>query len=186
MLDEAVVDRRYAAGWVVAVLVAVVGGTVGAASAPFVVGFAVLFATQVAATYAVTRGVVVALDLALEEPPAPPASGYVAGWDAGAGRKELSQGRLGGSLLPTTPDGDGGESDIDPDDPGGTSGPLAPRSSAEGGSSDLGRRDDAPTVAGAEAAGDSSAEPAEDDVGSDIAPFADGDGEIDTTDGRDE
>lgn len=184
-LREAVVDHRYASGWAVGALLALVGGAIGVVSAPFVVGFAVLFVTQVASTYAVTRGVIGALDLALEDPPAPPASGYVAGWDDGPRRKELSQGRLGGSLLPTTPGDDADGSDIDRSEPSGPSGPLAPTSEGGDGSSDRNRPGDAPSAAGATGDGSDSESP-EDGVGGDIAPFVEGDGEIDTADGPDE
>lgn len=181
-LRDAVVDSGYASGWAVGVLVGLVGGAIGTVTAPFVVGFAVLFATQLAATYAVTRGVIAALDLALEDPPAPPASGYVPGWDDGPRRKELSQGRLGGSLLPTTPDDDGDASDIDRNEPSGTSGPLATRGDGGDEPSARDRPSDATASGGARTSGASDGESTDDDVGSDIAPFVEGDGDVDTND----
>lgn len=179
-LREAVDDHRYASGWAVGALLALVGGAIGVISAPFVVGFAVLFATQVAATYAVTRGVIGALDLALEDPPAPPASGYVAGWDDGPRRKELSQGRLGGSLLPTTPGDDADGSDIDRSEPSGPSGPLAPTSDGSDATSEADRASDASSAGEAAAGDESDQESSPVEGGSDIAPFVEGDGDIDT------
>lgn len=185
VLREAVVDHRYASGWIVGALVALLGGAIGAVSAPFVVGFAVLFATQVAATYAVTRGVIAALDLTLEDPPAPPASGYVPGWDDGPRRKELSQGRLGGSLLPTTP-GDGGDgSDIDRDEPSGTPGTLAPTGGGGDASTDLDRPNDPPSAGGAKSSDGPDSDDTDEEAGSDIAPFVESEGDLDTTDERD-
>lgn len=184
-LREAVVDHRYATGWLVGALVTLVGGAIGGVSALFVVGFAVLFATQVAATYAVTRGVIAALDLTLEEPPAPPASGYVPGWNDGPKRKELSQGRLGGSLLPTTPGDDGDGSDIDRNEPAGSPGTLATTGDGGDGSADRGRPSDVPTAGDVETGDGSDPESTDDEVGSDLAPFVEGDGEIDTADERD-
>lgn len=108
-MRAAVVDGSYLKAWGVGAGVAAVGGAAGAALSVAVAGLGVLFATQTAAVHAATRGVVRSLDITLEDPPAPPASGYVPGWDDGNERKELSDGRLGGSLLPTTPDDEGDE-----------------------------------------------------------------------------
>jgi hypothetical protein len=89
-MRAAAVDGSYLRAWSVGAGVAAVGGAAGAALSVAVVGLGVLFATQVAAVHAATRGVVRSLDITLEDPPAPPASGYVPGWDDGDGRKELT------------------------------------------------------------------------------------------------
>lgn len=124
-LRDAVVDHRYFGRWLLAGVVVAFGGTIGAALTPVVLGFVVLFAVQVAATYAVTQGVILSLDLTLEAPPPAPASGYVPDWDDGSRRKQLSAGRLGGSLLPTTPDGDEGDGPVGTDETPPTPGSLA-------------------------------------------------------------
>lgn len=183
-LREAVVDHRYASGWVVATLVALIGGTIGVATSLFVVGFAVLFATQVAATYAVTRGVVAALDLALADPPAPPASGYVPGAGDDTGRKELTDGRLGGSLLPTTPGDDEGD-DVDHEEQSSTAGPLATMSEGGDATSDTDHRTEGSGVATSTGSETTDANPelqsGTDEGGStsDITPFDESDSDHD-------
>lgn len=181
-LRDAVVDRRYAGRWLLAVAVAAVGGLLGAPLSIVVVGLPVLFVAQLAAVYAVTRGVVLALDLTLEDPPPAPASGYVPGWEDGADRKELSQGRLGGSLLPTTPDGGDGDTDVAVDDGAGTSGPLASTGDGGGGATDLDRPSaSAPGVTqGAGGAGGESDDG--DDGQEDIEPYEDAGSDLDTRD----
>lgn len=179
-LLAAVRDDRYLGRWLLAAGLVIGGGALAAALAPFVVGFAVLFLVQVAATYAVTRGVIHALDLSLEDPPPAPASGYVPGWDDGAKRKQLSEGRLGGSLLPTTPGGDDGDGASGGSDTGST--PPTPGSLAttdDGSpSTELDRRDGGPDVSGDGSGGSeaATADAESGDAGSDIERF-DEDGE---------
>ena len=177
-LRTAVVDRRYLGRWVLGGVVGVGGTLLGAALSPMLVGFAVGFAAQVAAVYAVTRGVVLSLDLAHGDPPAPPASGYVPGWDDGPKRKELSQGRLGGSLLPTTPDD--GEDDAGTGSPGApTPGSLATTGDGDDGHTDLDRRGtgatagDASPGSGSAAGASGAAGATEEAPGSDIQRFGD-------------
>lgn len=107
-LADAVQDGRYLKAWLVGAGATAVGAAVGTPLAVVLVGLPVLFATQLAVVNAATRGVVDALEWTLEEPPAPPASGYIPEWEDGSRRKELTDGRLGGSLLPTTPGSDDG------------------------------------------------------------------------------
>jgi hypothetical protein len=148
-LREAVVDRRYLGPWLLGVGVAGAGGAVGAALSVVVVGFGVMFAAQTAAVHAASRGLVHSLELTLEEPPAPPASGHIPGWNDGAERKELTDGRLGGSLLPTTPDED--------DDDEGSAGETPPTpgsATPTGTATDLDRSSDAPGAASSGSAGD--------------------------------
>lgn len=167
-LRAAVVDRSYLRAWTVGAAVWLAGTTAGAALSPLAVGFVVLFVAQLAAVYAATRGVVAALEIAVSAPPAPPASGYVPGWDDGARRKELTGG-LGGALLPDTPDE--ADDDLDrPDDP--ASGSIATAAAGDAGT-DLDR------VAEAGAGGDG--EPVEERT--DIEPAADGDDDHDRYDG---
>lgn len=163
-MRAATVDGSYLKAWSVGGAVAAVGGAAGAALSVAVVGLGVLFATQAAAVHAATRGVVRSLDITLEDPPAPPASGYVPGWDDGNRRKELTDGRLGGSLLPTTPDEDDAESEETPPTPG------SPTPTGGTATTALDRRSDGDGAGGADGSGTSGAEAT---PGSDIERFDD-------------
>jgi len=202
VLRAAVGDRRYLGPWLLGVAGVAVGTAVAAPLAVVAVGLAVAFTAHTAAVHAVTHGVVRSLEWPLEDPPAPPASGYIPGWDDGADRKELSEGRLGGSLLPTTPDGDGEDAvqsdepaapagDLAADDDGGAGGLLARNGgdgdgdrgaggllarSADGDGDD---RDDAGVDPTAGAPDDGTT------TGSDITPFVEGDGDIERADEED-
>lgn len=172
-LGDAVRDGRYLTAWLLGVGVATVGAAVGTPLSVVLVGLPVLFATQLAAVHAGTRGVVESLEWTLEEPPAPPASGYIPGWDDGASRRELTDGRLGGSLLPTTP----GSDDEDSTSSGGnrsTPGSLANTDEDAAAAADDGGVD---ANAGAPE-GDGGAAGS----GSDITPFVEGDGDIEPSD----
>lgn len=110
------------------------------------VGFGVMFAAGTAAVHAAIHGVVRSLELTLEEPPAPPASGHIPGWDDGAERKELTDGRLGGSLLPTTAGDDDGTDEETPPTPG--------SATPTGTATDLDRSSEPPGGTGSSPSGD--------------------------------
>lgn len=173
-LADAVGDGRYLGPWLLGVGGATVGGVVGAPLAVVLVGLPVLFATQVATTHAVTHGVVRSLEWTLEEPPAPPASGYIPEWEDGSRRKELSEGRLGGSLLPTTPDEDDEAEETPP-----TPGSLATTDDDGSTATDLERPDGGPDRSGHGSGGSEATADAESgDAGSDIERYEE-DGEDD-------
>lgn len=183
-LRDAVVDRRYLGRWLLAAAVVAVGVPLGVALTPVVLGFGVLFAAQLVGTHLLTHGVVRSLDLTLEGPPPAPASGYVPGWDDGSRRKELSEGRLGGSLLPTTPGDDGGDDGVDADETPPTPGSLATTGDGGDAATDLDRPGEGPDVGGSSSgdpssSGSSSGGSETTSAGRDIEPYEEASDETD-------
>jgi hypothetical protein len=169
-LGDAVRSGDYLKAWLFGAVVTAVGGAVGTPLSIVLVGLPLLFATQLSVVHATTYGVVRSLGWTLEEPPAPPASGYIPEWDEDGGRKELSEGHLGGSLLPTTPGSD------EDDGAGAEETPPSPGSLAT-------TSDDEPSVDGSvdPDAGAPDGDTGEARAGT-ITPFVEGDGDIERAD----